>query len=290
MKEWKRSRPTPSGWTPMTTSPRGWSPGNGCTGRSSTTKSRTLGAACRQDPERQRSRYSGGKRSGWRADRASLRARSRPAPPARTSFDPPMSVSIDQTLRDELKEGRDLREHWLDDMPVFNVRPRPAQPGRYRSGRSFAARNPHGGPDWGFTSKTGALLLPNVPAPALHQLLDAVEAEIIASDERLQQFLPRRSPSPVVSSGRRVVTEGDPVSLGLSSSPATPPTILPPATFPLGGGGQLRSAPVRSGEIAPSSSPRPRLASLQRRPRRPNGSVMAAQSRPARSREVSTVR
>ena len=36
---------------------------------------------------------------------------------------PGTGVSIDQTLRDELKEGRDLHEHWLDYMPVFNVTP-----------------------------------------------------------------------------------------------------------------------------------------------------------------------
>jgi hypothetical protein len=41
---------------------------------------------------------------------------------------PATSVSVDPTLRDELIEGRDLHEHWPDNMPVFNVTPRPAQP------------------------------------------------------------------------------------------------------------------------------------------------------------------
>ncbi len=109
---------------------------------------------------------------------------------------PVTRVPVEQTFRDELKEGRDLREHWLDYMPVFNVKPRPDQPSHYRSGRSFAARNPRGGPDWGFTSKAGALLLPNVSAPALHQLLDAVEAEALEGNPSLAQFVPPRAPSP----------------------------------------------------------------------------------------------
>jgi hypothetical protein len=109
---------------------------------------------------------------------------------------PASGVSIDQTLRDELKEGRDLHEHWLDYLPVFNVTPRPAQPARYKSGIAFAARNPRGGPDWGFNNKAGALLLPHVSAPALHDLLDAVEAEAIDSDPNLSSYVPPRAPSP----------------------------------------------------------------------------------------------
>src|SRR5215216_602583 len=54
---------------------------------------------------------------------------------------PAASVSVDPTLRDELIEGRDLHEHWPDNMPVFNVTPRPAEP-PYPSGKRFAARNP----------------------------------------------------------------------------------------------------------------------------------------------------
>ena len=54
---------------------------------------------------------------------------------------PSTNVTVDQTLRAELIEGRDLHEHWTENLPIFNVRPRPAQPPR-RSGRDFAARNP----------------------------------------------------------------------------------------------------------------------------------------------------
>jgi hypothetical protein len=96
---------------------------------------------------------------------------------------PPTSVPVDPTLRAELIEGRDLHEHWDENLPVFNVRPRVAQPPR-RSGKDFAARNPDHGPySWlGWNSKAGALLLPHVSAPALHRLLDGIEAEVLGRD------------------------------------------------------------------------------------------------------------
>jgi hypothetical protein len=80
---------------------------------------------------------------------------------------------------------------------VFNVSPRVEQPPR-RSGRNFAERNPDRGPYWwlGWSNKTGAQLLPNVSAPALHQLLDEVEAEVLANDAELTRFVPPRAPSP----------------------------------------------------------------------------------------------
>lgn len=60
---------------------------------------------------------------------------------------PATSVPIDPTLRAELIEGRDLHEHWRENLPLFNVNPRPADPS-HRSGRDFAARNPDRGPYW----------------------------------------------------------------------------------------------------------------------------------------------
>jgi hypothetical protein len=113
---------------------------------------------------------------------------------------PPVSgVSIDPIMRAELKEGRDLHEHWTENMPVFNVTPRPRQP-RHRSGRDFASRNTKSGPyfwpRWG--NETGAQLLPHVSAPALHELLDEVEAEVLSSRPELARFVPQRAPSPWV--------------------------------------------------------------------------------------------
>lgn len=109
---------------------------------------------------------------------------------------PATSVSVDQILRAELIEGRNLNEHWPDNMPVFNVKPRPAQPPR-RSGRDFADRNPDSVPysqsNWSL--KIGARLLPNVSAPVLHELLDAVEAEVLTNDTALSEYVPPRAPS-----------------------------------------------------------------------------------------------
>jgi hypothetical protein len=96
-------------------------------------------------------------------------------------------------------------EHWPDNLPVFNVhrrgKPR-AEPPR-PSGRSFAERNPRDPPyDWLRWSNTeGAELLPNVPARAVHELLDAVQAEVLASDPNLARFVPPRAQSPWLRDG-----------------------------------------------------------------------------------------
>lgn len=110
---------------------------------------------------------------------------------------PAMSLSIDPVLRAEVIEGRDLNEYWAENMPVFNVRPRPLTPSR-RSGKDFAQRNPNRGPysqsNW--SNKTGPLLLPHVSAPALYDLLDRAEAEILESDPSFSAYVPARAPSP----------------------------------------------------------------------------------------------
>jgi hypothetical protein len=110
---------------------------------------------------------------------------------------PATNVSIDPVLRAEMIEGRDLHEHWIENLPVFNVKPRRVQPPR-PSGKAFAARNPDRGPYWwlGWNSTKGAMILPNVSAPALHELLDAVEAEVLAESPTLGRFVPPRAPSP----------------------------------------------------------------------------------------------
>lgn len=112
---------------------------------------------------------------------------------------PASSVSVDSTLRAEVIEGRDLHEHWRENLPVFMVSPRRTEP-PYGSGKRFAERNPDSGlyPYWwlGWSNKTGARLLPHVSAPALHALLDAVEAEVLGKDDALARFVPPRAPSP----------------------------------------------------------------------------------------------
>jgi hypothetical protein len=115
---------------------------------------------------------------------------------------PPMVVPVDDTLRAELIEGRDLHEHWVENMPIFNVTPRAAQP-KYPSGKAFAQRHPEHGPYWwlDWSGKTGARLMPNVPAPVLHELLDAVEAEVLSDDPELADCVPPRAPSPWIHAG-----------------------------------------------------------------------------------------
>jgi hypothetical protein len=112
-------------------------------------------------------------------------------------LDPPTTVPVDPIVRDEVVEGRDLHEHWQENLPLFNITPRVAQP-RYPSGQAFAVRNPERGPYWwlGWSAGTGALLLPHVSAPALHELLDAVEAEVLAIDAAFSRFVPPRAASP----------------------------------------------------------------------------------------------
>jgi len=114
-------------------------------------------------------------------------------------LDPATSVPVDPILRAELIEGRDLHEHWTENLPVFNVTPREVEP-KYPSGKSFAARNPEAGnwPYWwlAWSNSTGARLLPHVSAPALHELLDAVEADVLSSDATFSEYIPPRAPSP----------------------------------------------------------------------------------------------
>jgi hypothetical protein len=112
-------------------------------------------------------------------------------------LEPPSAVTLDPTIRAELIEGRDLHEHWRDNMELFNTRPRAKQP-KYHSGKDFAARNPSTGPYWWlvWTNTTGAELLPHVSAPTVHALLDAIEAEVLASDPNLSRYVPPREPSP----------------------------------------------------------------------------------------------
>ena len=117
-------------------------------------------------------------------------------------LDPPMRVPVDPTLRAELIEGRNLHEHWRENMPIFNVTPRPAQP-KHKTGKSFAARNPDASPYWwlDWSNKTGARIMPNVPAPVLHALLDEIEAEVLNDAPDLQRCLPPRAPSPWIHEG-----------------------------------------------------------------------------------------
>jgi hypothetical protein len=77
------------------------------------------------------------------------------------------------------------------------VTPRSEEP-PHKSGKSFAARNPKRGPYWwlGWNGHDGPMILPNVPAHAVHELIDRVEAGVVARDSELARFIPTREPSP----------------------------------------------------------------------------------------------
>jgi hypothetical protein len=104
---------------------------------------------------------------------------------------------VDPVVRAELIETRDLVEHWTENMPVFNVTPRPRQPG-YRSGKEFAARNPDHGPYcwWTWSGKRGPMVTPNVSAEQLHQLVETTITAALAIRPDMADYLPPASPSP----------------------------------------------------------------------------------------------
>ena len=113
-------------------------------------------------------------------------------------LDPPTtSVVLDATMRAELVDGRNLLEHWAEGMPVFNMHPRRNVP---RQAKRFAALNPKDGPnEWlAFGNTNGAEVIPHVSAFELHDLLDAVEADVLGKDAELAQFIEPRLPSPWV--------------------------------------------------------------------------------------------
>jgi hypothetical protein len=105
--------------------------------------------------------------------------------------------SIERTLADNLKDVRDLLEHWDENMPVFNTRPRGAPP--RLSGKRFAERNPKATPYWATTwnSINGPLLFPTGPSAAeLHNALDQVEASVTRRRPELIRFIPERTDQP----------------------------------------------------------------------------------------------
>lgn len=110
-------------------------------------------------------------------------------------------ITVKPELRQELIEGRDLLEHWKENMPIFNTTPRPAEP-KYTSGKRFAARYPRRTPySWlSWNNKRGAMLLPNVSAVDLHNLIDRVERIVLGKDPQLARFVPPRPESPWIDS------------------------------------------------------------------------------------------
>ena len=103
------------------------------------------------------------------------------------------TFTVDPVLSAELKESRDLHEHWKDNMPVFNQIPRNSEPPR-KSGKDFASRNPTDRPyawrEW--NSKQGPMLTPHVSAAELHRILDRVEELVVSATPGLADYIPAR--------------------------------------------------------------------------------------------------
>jgi len=108
-------------------------------------------------------------------------------------------VEVDPVVRTQVIAGRDLHEHWDENMPVFNVRPSGTPP--RKSGKDFAVSNPDRSPyDWlAWKSNAGPMLLPLVAASRVHALLDACETWATVQVPSLTRFALPRPASPWTS-------------------------------------------------------------------------------------------
>lgn len=112
----------------------------------------------------------------------------------------PELKGVPQVARLEIEEGRDLMEHWPENEPVFNMQPRAQEPPR-STGQRFAARNPGRTPylQWlHWTSADGAMLMPHVPASALHAIIDRAQRRVLDSAATMTRYVTPRPPSPWV--------------------------------------------------------------------------------------------
>jgi hypothetical protein len=108
---------------------------------------------------------------------------------------PPIIVEV---VAAELRETRDLNEHWEDNMPVFNVGPTRAKEPARSSGKRFADRNPRRGPYcwWAWDGVRGPLVTPNVTATQLHELVEVAIAACNAARADDPVEIPDAAPRP----------------------------------------------------------------------------------------------
>lgn len=113
--------------------------------------------------------------------------------------DCPVSVDSAADVSEEVEELRDLAEHWDENMPVFNVRPREKEP-RHKTGKRFAERHPGASPYdfWQWNNRGGAMFTPTLSARDLHAFLDEAERAVLDEAPDLVRFVPERQPSPWV--------------------------------------------------------------------------------------------
>ena len=104
-------------------------------------------------------------------------------------LDPP--IPVEQSLSEGIADLRDMLEHWLDNMPVFNQHPRPRQPA-HRSGKRFAQNHPDRSPyNWlAWDSGVGPRLSTTVTANEVRALTYEVEARIVGDDPTYADYVP----------------------------------------------------------------------------------------------------
>lgn len=109
------------------------------------------------------------------------------------------AVQAPAEMAAQIEAGRDLNEHWQDNMPIFNTHPRTGTPPR-DSGKAFAASNPRSGPygGWNWHSNFGPLVLPKVPASRLQDLVQRVKERAVADSPNLGDFVHEWQASPWV--------------------------------------------------------------------------------------------
>lgn len=109
-----------------------------------------------------------------------------------------LEVEVDPVMRAELKEVPDLLEHWENNMQIFNVNPRPEIP-RFRSGKSFLARNPDRSPysalRWkmhihGNDSELTVYVTVNVSRDQVLALVQDVQRAVLEASPGLARFVP----------------------------------------------------------------------------------------------------
>ena len=102
-----------------------------------------------------------------------------------------VDVPLPPLVVQEVAEVRDLATHWKDNMPVFNMSPRPREP-KHSTGKSFAARNPARGPYFwtAWTSERGPMLTPNVSGADARRAVEQVRDAVLAVDPNLTRFVP----------------------------------------------------------------------------------------------------
>jgi hypothetical protein len=99
----------------------------------------------------------------------------------------------------DIRNHRDLQEHWDEQWPAFYDRRNPGP--LKRSGKSFASRHPGGDPYWwlGWTSDGGPTLGPGLRVEALNKELDRLQVEVLQSNPDLEQYVAPIEDSPWAS-------------------------------------------------------------------------------------------